>query len=94
VRVFETPWGHLHAIVGSSAFRGLGIGERQIKIWEFLRRNVAETQRVLLYGVTAMDEGEFDDWLRRKATWVTHQWDGYDIPFEGNDDGNGIRRAT
>ena len=88
VRVVETPWGHLQAIVGSDMFCGLSVGERQAKVWEFLRLNVEEPHRVFLYGVNAMDDLEFDDWTQRVSEWVNDQWDGTVIAFEANNDAN------
>ena len=64
VRVLETQWGHIHALVGSDKFKDVGLGQRQEMIWEYLRKNVTSEYLALLYGVTTMDEASYDEVMR------------------------------
>ena len=74
VRVLQTRYGHIHAIVGSNEFKNLSIGRRQERIWGFLRNEVRPEYRGRLYGVTAMDEEEYDEMLREVERRAFERW--------------------
>ena len=60
VDVHESEWGHLRALVGSDAFKGMNVIERQEHIWDWLREHVEAENLVFLYGVHPMDHAEYD----------------------------------
>ncbi len=61
VYVFDTEWGHLWALIGSDAFKGKGIGERQDLVWKHLRDhpNVCQQDLGYLTRVNPMDHEEY-----------------------------------
>jgi len=63
VLVMETNGGHLHALVGSDRFKEMALGSRLEAVWEFLRHHVDPGSLSLLYGITAVDDGNYDQIL-------------------------------
>lgn len=82
VLVVETKWGHLHAMVGSDRFKDMGLGGRLETVWEYLRQHVDRKLLAMLYGITAVDDENYDQLLReadRRAIlgWASESRDLY-----------------
>lgn len=66
VLVYETPYGHIKAVVGSDRFKGKTLGPRQELIWQELTRSTLERRHLgLLYGVRTLDTEEYDELMRQ-----------------------------
>lgn len=66
VLVYETPYGHIRAVVGSDKFKGKTIGPRQELVWEELTRSGLDRRHLgLLYGVRTLDIEEYDGLMRQ-----------------------------
>lgn len=59
VHVFESSPGSLRAIVAADAFKGVGIAERQERIWEHLHKNADAEHLHSLLGVHLYDLKEY-----------------------------------
>ncbi len=60
VFVFDTEWGHLRALIGSDKFKGMGLGDRQNVVWDYLKESVPAEHLRFLYGIHPMDLAEYD----------------------------------
>jgi len=59
VDVFESQPGNLRAKVVSDFFKGIGVSERQERIWAYLNERLSEEQLRRLYGVHPYDVAEY-----------------------------------
>jgi stress-induced morphogen len=64
VCVFDTEYGHLRALIGSDAFKGMSLGERQQRVWDHLREHVKPEHLAFLIGVHPMDHEEYDEQVK------------------------------
>ncbi len=59
VEVFDSSLGNLRVIVVCDAFKGVGIAERQERVWRHLRENVKSEHLAALLGTHIYDLNEF-----------------------------------
>ena len=59
VHLFESSPGNLRAIVATDEFKGVGVAERQNRLWAYLRKKVAANHLQALFGVHVYDLEEF-----------------------------------
>jgi hypothetical protein len=59
VHLFESSMGNLRAIVATDAFKGVGVAERQNRVWDHLRQTAAAEHLRALFGVHVYDLEEF-----------------------------------
>ncbi len=83
VRVLATNLGKIYAFVGSDLFSDLGPGERQEKVWTYLRKNVDSKALQYLVRVEPMNPEEFADFMRDTERRVL--FSHWDLDAEGNE---------
>jgi len=59
IHVFESVPGHLRVVVGSDSFKGVGITERQERVWKQLKKKVEPGDLQYCWGVHPMDLDEY-----------------------------------
>ena len=57
--IYANKRSDLHAVIGSAAFEGMSMAQRQEEVWKWLRDNVSSESMVHLYAVHTWDPEEY-----------------------------------